>query len=178
MGCHTWFYRKVEINYEECREEVLQYFNESIKNTKKFIYNRKSSKKVKWYLENYKYPIDKARRDLALYKRKKRIVYKGLCKEATMRFYSRIYGDKGIGAFLTYINGKGIFAFDNGKMPHDLFRIHNFPEYILCSLEETLKFIQDRKDGITYYHSTKTKTFDELIREFWGKYPDGIIKFG
>ena len=77
-----------------------------------------------------------------------------------------------------HVPGKGTYVTKNGIHHHNLFRIHNYPVDKLFSLEETLKFIEDHKSEITYYHDSETKTFMELLEGFWKEFPDGMIDFG
>lgn len=52
---------------------------------------------------------------------------------------------------------------------HDLFRVHNYPNDRLFSLEETIAFIKK--------NDVKEVMWDDL-KEFWSVYPDGMIMFG
>lgn len=54
---------------------------------------------------------------------------------------------------------------------HDLFRIGGYPETLLHSYDETIKFIKEN-DCKTYDYT------NEKIKEFWNKYPNGVIDFG
>jgi len=54
---------------------------------------------------------------------------------------------------------------------HDLFRIGSYPETVLTSLDETLKFIEN--NNCQTYHDT-----EEQLKKFFNKYPNGVIEFG
>ena len=57
--------------------------------------------------------------------------------------------------------------------PHDIFRIENYPEVYLTSLFETLNFIEQNKEKVTFSENWKEK-----IEEFWRIFPNGVIEFG
>ena len=54
---------------------------------------------------------------------------------------------------------------------HDVFRIGGYPETILTSLDEALLFIENNNC------QTYANTIDKL-KEFFDKYPNGVIEFG
>lgn len=54
---------------------------------------------------------------------------------------------------------------------HDVFRVKNYPEDILTSLNQTLNFINNNECEI--FEDTHDK-----LKEFWDKYPNGLIYFG
>ena len=53
----------------------------------------------------------------------------------------------------------------------NLFRVGGYPDIVLRSYEETIKYINVYKAEITNENKQK-------LKEFWKKYPDGIIEFG
>ena len=53
---------------------------------------------------------------------------------------------------------------------HDVFREIGYPENILNSLEETLKYIKDN-------NCIKFEFTDDRLKQFWSKYPNGKIEF-
>ena len=54
---------------------------------------------------------------------------------------------------------------------HNLFRTSCFEDVILTSYEETVKYIEDNNCETFDY------TYDKL-KEFFEKYPNGVIEFG
>jgi hypothetical protein len=56
---------------------------------------------------------------------------------------------------------------------HAVFRCYNYPEDILYSLKETLTFINNPINEVKVFENTFIK-----LKEFWERYPTGIIKFG
>lgn len=57
--------------------------------------------------------------------------------------------------------------------PWDLFRIGGYPDDKLLSLEQTMKFIERNKKRMYF-----SENWEERLREFWCKNPDGVIEFG
>ena len=171
MGCHTWFWEKTEIDYEKAYNELYERVKSDVKFYKNIVYNRK---KVKKFLEYCPISIEKGRKYLEIAKRQSRVLSKGLCKEAAISQWCRRCSKE----HMRHVPGKGTYVTKNGIHHHDLFRIHNYPVDKLFSLEETLKFIEDHKSEITYYHDSETETFIELLEGFWKEFPDGMIDFG
>lgn len=58
--------------------------------------------------------------------------------------------------------------------PHDLFRIGGYPEIFILSHKETLKYIEENKEIISF----PIENWEEKLAEFWDKNPDGVIEFG
>lgn len=63
--------------------------------------------------------------------------------------------------------------FTDVDTPHDIFRIGNYPEIYLTSLSESLNFIEQNKEKI-YFNDN----WEEKLKEFWDKNPNGVIEFG
>ena len=57
--------------------------------------------------------------------------------------------------------------------PHDLFRIGGYPDDKLLSLQQTMEFIERNKERISF-----SENWEERLKEFWSKNPDGVIEFG
>jgi hypothetical protein len=67
-----------------------------------------------------------------------------------------------------WLKGHGVCK----KVPefHDVFRVKNYPEDILKSLDQTVNFIE----------ANECEVFDDThdrLKEFWDKYPNGLIYF-
>ena len=67
----------------------------------------------------------------------------------------------------------GESKYTNVDTPHNLFSIGSYPEQVLFSLEETLEFIEKNREKIYFQEN-----WDEQLRDFWAKNPNGIIEFG
>ena len=70
-----------------------------------------------------------------------------------------------------YLEGRGLYVEDTGF--HDVFRRYEYPNHRLFSLEETLQYINNPENQCQIDDRT-----EERLREFWSKYPDGMIQFG
>ena len=170
MGCHTWFYKKINVSYEEAKEIYIKNTTESIDRLEKWL-NNPTSEEYLEVVEDYpEYTLEYMVKELAIYKRKRRIVEKGLCKEAVLRSYF----DPTFKTTFKYIKGKGHFQSLDWC---DIFRIGNYPEDRLFSLEETLDFIKRNEDKIYDYNNNKT-TWLFKLEQFWKDYPDGMVSFG
>jgi len=117
-----------------------------------------------WYPEA---TVEQINHNIKVLERQIQIIRKGLCKVAT-------YGhDKHLN--FVYNNIPYIECEDF----HDTFRVGNYPEDILLSYEDTMKFIEHKVfEGysITLFENKFTGRI--RLEEFWEKYPDGMIKFG
>lgn len=175
MGCHTWFYKRVNRPIEEARKFAIEEIEKDRKAWQEIVDNDyKGFNCDDWrqwekdgpgegHIENW----------LKVLERQKRMIEKGLCNVAVYNRQPEIS---------RFINGD--FFVEEGT--HDLFRIGGYPDDMLFSLEETLKYLEDKGDEIRY-NSTK---FDKTPREeakaeaierlkvFWDRNPDGMIKFG
>lgn len=155
MGCHTWFYRKIERTQEEAKLSCLEALNKS-RNLNWEIYKNRNYKGFDW--SHYKDDYLLKRNDILC--RKIRMVENNLCQRA-------VWNHQNDEELTVYIEGRGLYIEDTGY--HDLFRIHSYPEDILFSLEDSLDFI--KKNDIKDYSS-------EQLFKFWNDYPNAIIKFG
>ena len=159
MGCHTWFYRKIERTQEEAKQSCLQNLKRSRNLAWKIYKNPTSYYGINWETtkEEQLYYIKYLNRQI-------RMVSNNLC--------SRAVWDRQNDEDLTeYIEGKGLYIEDTGF--HDVFRKYGYPDDKLFSLQETLNYINNPENACVTYD----KTFERL-NEFWNKYPDGMIEFG
>lgn len=165
MGCHTWFYKKIDVDFETMRNFVLKEYNESANTYQKWILDP-TDKDYLSLLEAYPdWTIDKISDWKDAIERRITMIKKGLCKEATINKYCEF--SKGISR---HIKGKGIFI-ECGY--HDVFRKYGYPDDVLLSYEETLYYIDYPPNECHLYEGSL-----ERLKEFWDKYPDGMIDFG
>ena len=168
MGSHTWFYKKVkkEPSYDEVKEKVIKNYQSAIKIFRKFL-NGTLPKKKMWYIDVYNINKETAAERIAVFERSIRMINKNLCKIAVYNKYNYK------GKITYYIDGKGLYvAVDD---THDIFR-YGYTDTILCSLSDTLKFIEDNDSDIGYNYDKETTILK--LKKFWEKYPDGMIDFG
>lgn len=168
MGCHTWFYRKVEGPKEsEVKSALLESFQNSLSFLENAIGNRDS-------LDPEMLEVVSSYSQVELIAEKEEVqdllyrVDSGLIVGDHMKC---LYSDW-VDFKYEYIPGRGWFhGGENNELPHDLFRNGDYPEDKLFSLEETRKFIEDHT-CVVYENSDR-----DLIK-FWNEHPDGMIKFG
>ncbi len=154
MGCHTWFYKKVNRPIEEAREVYLKTKRRSFEAWKDAIanpYHRLREIYPEWDNAVYQKMAELTARQI-------RMVEKGLCNCAVMR------KQPGVNRFIN-----SSFYVSDDSLPHDLFRVGKYPEDLLFSLEETLAFIKK--------HKIEKVDMIGLFR-FWKEFPDGMISFG
>jgi hypothetical protein len=168
MGCHTWFYKKVDLTLDE-------FYEKEIKSVKKDLnYSLKTQEKVDklgineylkqnpnspWEvkdLRNLHYDINNTKYVLSVLE--SRTLNLNDYLEDTFSYY-------------VYIEGKGFYV-DTDY--HDLFRIYGYPEDKLFSLKETLDFITKYEKE----NDVKVEVEMNLLKEFWDEFPDGMIDFG
>jgi len=174
MGCHTWFYKRVDRTIEEARAKYIANLEESIVDFTKILNDPNDECRLayEWDNELIQHSID-------IWNRQLRMVKSNLCNVAV---FNKQPNDDG--RLYQYENGN-LYCY-NDDLPHDIFRIGEYPEDKLFSLDETLKYLEDHSDKI-HYASTifekksevvlKRKAIEEL-KKFWEEYPDGMIEFG
>jgi hypothetical protein len=166
MGCHTWFYKKIDTPpYEEMKKFVIDTYNRSINDLTRWIDNPTDVEYLEMYEAYPEWTIEfiTAWRDTDT--RRVRMIEAGLCKEKVMNKFC-MYGDK----LTEFYKGN---LYDDVDGYHDVFRKYGYPEDRLFSLEETLEYINDPKNDCDVYDKT-----NELLTKFWTEYPDGMITFG
>ena len=158
MGCHTWFYRKLERTQQQAKESCLEGLRREKSLLKEFIVAIEND--IDWSQER-KESLIKA---IAVLERKIRVVEKNLCQRA-------VWNNQSDNEMTMYVDGKGLFIECDDY--RDLFRKYGYPDDMLFSLEETLEYINNPEN----YCFTNKDTLIEL-KEFWEKHPDGMICFG
>lgn len=167
MGCHTWFFKKLEkpnLSLEELKIEILNYIdNDSIPFYKKELLK-----------ENSIYIKEELEHDLNWIIEHKETIKNSNNEILILESY---YGFKNI--HYTLYNNK---FYENTEY-HDIFRYKEYDATPLTSLEETLELIKQydccgnmymNNDGVLI----KEEINFNLLKEFWTKHPDGIIEFG
>ncbi len=165
MGCHTWFYKRIDHNpeYAHVQSYVAAKIKESVDLNQKWVDDPQDPEYLEMSLIYTEWTPEYIKHCLELYSRQLRMVEKGLCKEAVFYKYCS-YKD------YTYVPGKGFYIEADY---HDLFRHYSFNDTKLFSMEETVAFITDHKNACTFEDYTERK-----LIEFWNKHPDGMIDFG
>lgn len=188
MGCHTWFYKKIEVDYDVVKSNVIKQLERELDLLDRMINRRDEiGPEALHYVMLLdaipEWTTEFGNERKAIKERQLSIIKKDLCKEAMYSKY--IHGNPGSGIITRYIKGKGIFI-STDDLPHGLFRRGNYPDDTLFSLEETLKYLDDNDSVISYpfwnnesenRQTRKEKCVEELTK-FWKEYPDGMICFG
>ncbi len=177
MGCHTWFYKKLnpQPTFEEVKQSVIESLNDEIDFCHQLVDSRDTIDKdlleayPEWTPE-YGYEHEKE------YQEHLQNVLSAIELDD---FMINAYSIHNLFHHLEYAEDKGWFA-ASGNLPHDIFRIGNYPEDRLFSLEDTARFIFKNRHKIYgyYYNEFQEKDWREQIRDFWAQNPDGMIEFG
>lgn len=154
MGCHTWTYTKIE---KPSKEMMIKELKEKFLSSKVFFENLTHSPEFSEYshqekkecfdeistLENYLNIDFKNYEEVELDE-----IYDNYCCEKMVMHNGNIYAPTEF---------------------HDMFRVSDYPEHVLLSLEDTIKYLETQK----CYNVNVN-----LIDNFWCKYPQGLINFG
>lgn len=207
MGCHTWLCAKADKqpDFEEIKSEVLKIYQEEINFLTKHI-NGDLEEDEKWLLDDQQ-TIEDSKYKLSIFERQVRIMNKNLCKIAICNKYDLIIGKDEFERSYKYDSFKQTLYVDlagcnlkpEEEWYYDTFRIENYPQDKLYSLQQTLDFIKTNTRKIRFGYlelsnpentdpfKRKWKEFDRIgakkkaikrLKEFWNKYPDGMIYFG
>lgn len=163
MGCHTWFYRKIERTQEEANKSCIAGLKSNRMLNWKIFRNPTGYRGINWE-ECCESSKESCLNSINIINRKIKAICNGYYQKAVWNHQN----DKEL---TEYIEGKGLYIEDTGF--HDIFRKYDYPEDILFSLQETLDYINNPKNNCTVYENTIEK-----LEKFWNKYPDGIIRFG
>ncbi len=165
MGCHTWFYKRVEVDFDTMRNMVLNNYKKSMDRYDRWILNPTDPEYLDMLSAYPEWTLDLVEQWRDVNRKQISMIEKVLCKEAIISKYCSF--SSGVNR---YIKGKGIFM-ECGY--HDIFRKYGYPEDMLFSYEDTLDYIDYPGNNCQLYdHSL------EKLKEFWEKYPDGMIDFG
>jgi len=172
MGVHTWFYEKVDLHtldLDEMKNSIIKMEVNTIS------YLRELIKSEPWDKQSHLKEIKRIENILKNIRNNKLNRKKKLIK--------------------LYITNKTKFFIIKNELYktveyHDIFRTSKeidediLDDTVLTNLDNTLQFISDFKCfGQTYFCDKQNKivTDDidlERLKEFWVKYPEGVIDFG
>lgn len=158
MGCHTWFYRKIERTQEEATSICLKKLKKERNLSWKIIKNP-NYLSMEWQSKDWQLKWIK--------------ILNRQIKAVANGFYQRAVWNRQDDDNLTqYVDGKGLYIEDTGY--HDVFRKYGYPEDKLFSLEETLEYINNPKNQCVLIPDYSI----EQLKQFWNEYPEGMICFG
>lgn len=181
MGCHTWFFKKIE---SPTSEVIVKFVKERVSEELDFLnrlINDRESIDVD-LLEIYpEWDIEYAKKNIPIWE----AIYdfaNGVKIDFSIfpeYFFPDVPEDELLESLyssfmpgiITFIKGRGWYSECDDY--HDVFRKYGYPENMIFSLEETLEYIKDPKNECVVYDYTERR-----IREFWEKYPNGMINFG
>lgn len=158
MGCHTWFYRKIERTQKEAKESCLEYLKYSRNLGWKIYKNPNGYLGINWQISK-----EEQLRYIHLLNRQIRMVSNNYCQKA-------VWNHQNDEDLVEYVDGKGLYI-EAGF--HDVFRKYGYPDDKLFSLKETLEYINNPLNNCVTNDNTL-----KWLNEFWEKYPDGMIEFG
>jgi hypothetical protein len=183
MGCHTWFYKKIETPSEdEIRSTVKDRCEREIQFLEKLIHRR--SEIDEDLLEAYpEWTPDYAKEIKPHWERIIAFANGGSIdlSEFPEYFFEEDYDKENLLSqfyaawqpkLTVYIPERGFYE---EVEFHDVFRKYGYPEDLLFSLEETLTYINNPKNKCSIHDKEWTL---KTLYEFWKKYPDGMIQFG
>lgn len=173
MGCHTWFYDKMnpQPTYEECKQHMLESINNNIEIiTGKAEFEDEIEKKILTdYLNEIVSIFGTVERTLEYFQRLSKHIQEDKAVEAVKKKYQP-YGN-----LIMYHNG--IFYEEKEGLPHDVFRNHEYPDDVLTCYEDFEEFWNTHKcfprKGSKAEEDVKTK-----MKKFWEEHPEGIVTFG
>lgn len=167
MGCHTWFYKKIDSpSDDEVKKNILERCNEEIDFLNRLVNDRESIDEgllhtyPEWTPE-----FGESEKEFWL-NLKDSIETNTITQEEIYDYYTSWSED-----LIEYVEGKGFYV-ECGDF-HDVFRRYGYPEDQLFSLEESLEYINSPINDCTVNVDTI-----ERLKVFWDKYPDGLIEFG
>lgn len=167
MGCHTWFYKKTETPTDESiKEYLLEYCAAELKYLDALVNDRESIDPH--MLDAYpEWTPEWAKERIIEWSDLQASIQNDSLEKAKLyELYLGWYND-----LIAYDEKHGWF--EPVDEYHDLFRVGGYPEDHLCSLEETLEYINNPENQCRVYDYT-----NESLAAFWNKYPDGLIEFG
>ena len=165
MGCHTWCHIIVDDYHKKFSKEEINTLLD-------WYINHLNG----WYqTEQNGYVKDEIEKNQKFTKRIKRLFNKGWFKDSR-KFTDFLLDIK----FLkedTYKEHKLGYIIEEVKEYGDnLFRVCCYPEDVMLSYEDTLKFLDKYYDENNIYRGGVLNL--DKVKEFWDKYPNGLIYVG
>ena len=183
MGCHTWCYRKVDmdtIDMKTMKDEIIK------SNIINIEYMRKDLNKI--HKGTFEHEFDSQNeKDNYLKDLKSLIKYnENIIKRINNGELEK--KRKLIKLYVETLHGGEYSVFENTMYMktdyHDLFRINYDDETLLHNFEETIDYIKNNKCyGGSYYSEEHDKIITEeinieRIKTFWSENKNGLIEFG
>ena len=188
MGCHTWCYKRNTKPISELRKECAAYLDFDIKDHYRLREEYKQDPSL--YAETHYWGtmLGNTRRfnkKLKRLMRVKRRVELGSNKLLEYIYeHQPRYNHEGVmqSSPSRVEEIKGIYYSPVDEYGGNLFRIRNYPEDTLTSFEQTIAMLEREKNGVwedgELVEDNVWVRDDVVIKEFWDKYPDGLIHMG
>lgn len=171
MGCHTWFYKKMEKqpSYQECKDMLTELLNEEIQDCQNYIDGKEDDEDMLRLWEQYD-PQKVLKECQESLNRVNNDDKEFVFEEATHVMYLRNV-EAGV-----VIYHKGNFYISARNLPHNIFRTWGYPEDVLESYEDFENFIATHGYRLVRYDTLEETK--QAMKKFWEEYPDGIVDFG
>lgn len=176
MGCHTWFSYQAEVQptYEEIREKYIEFLKKDMGYYERYISGTLSDNETWLFDEKSGNTIEKSTKYIEIIKRVIRRIENRTCKLATM-----LHAGYNSCVDLEYCKRNGMWYKDADIC--DIFRIGNYPEDELLSLQEVLDFFEKHNDKISWGGVPDIIGKENVIKrmeDFFNTYPNGRVRFG
>ncbi len=171
MGCHTWMKTKSKYSIEDIRQLWVEQQQDWVNKWATYTIDKDHEDRKKGGAFDHLSQED-FERHLLIYERQLRMVKNGNIKSA---FVNHLHKDTDEGEL--YLVHNGVVYCETKDTPSNIFRVGNYPDDILLSMEDTMRFIMENKERI-YYYSDKFESVIKELEEFWENNPIGLIEFG
>jgi hypothetical protein len=165
MNCHTWFFKPVNIHYEQAKQVAIEYLTNQLEEwtVENILYTADRYGEV----NPYNWTEDVVLEQRAYYTRWLNRIKSGLpIWKGAVWYFLRMQESE----VSMYYKGKYYIGTDY----LDYFRVGwDLADTKLTSLQETLEFCKKYKNVVWFADNWLDK-----VTEFWQLYPDGLIKFG
>lgn len=207
MGCHTWFYSKMknQPSHDYIKEFCINEFKKTWRTYADLIFHKydvsKCTKESQEDIQEFDYHYDyilNSNREGMKHSRKRmenefleamesyhNLKQRDIIDEWMIDFFEMAWTPDGWPeddfAHIHYDNGIFYQECDENyeTIQHDTFRVSNYPDTILHSYEEYLEFVRNPENGAYLNKNCNSWEYaDKQMKEFWEKFPDGIVRFG
>lgn len=171
MGCHTWFYKKMpnQPSYQECKDMAIKYCTANIQECYDYINGKITDEDMINIWKQYD-PLE---------------ILTECQDELNQVFNDNRQTIDNLVAHIMFLNNternvirchKGIFYISSNDLPHDVFRTWGYPEDVLESYQDFENFIVTNEYRLEQFDSLEETK--QKMKQFWEKFPDGIVDFG
>lgn len=178
MGCHTWFYRPLtkdefKLMKEYAPTAIKESYEIEISQNSDFEFKHIVNRLLKSIEENIPCVYGHYWYEFGWGSDSTELGYNGIGL-STFYIENKLYAELSCKVSCPFFNtslGCDSSKKDCGYGYHDIFRVKNYPKYVIHNKKELRKRLRKK-----YFLLTKEQ--HELLDKFWKEYPDGIIDFG